>query len=87
MLEIQNLNAALTILTDYIGRLRDVIDSSVNPVTVAEAAGFVDEIDALNILILEAMRSDFPSGEKVARLESVDKSRDLIKRIEASGYI
>ena len=87
MLEVQNLNAALTILTDYIGRLRDVIDSSVNPVTVAEAAGFVDEIDALNILILEAMRSDFPSGEKVARLESVDKSRDLIKRIEASGYI
>jgi len=87
MLEVQNLNAALTILTDYIGRLRDVIDSSVNPVTVAEAAGFVDEIDALNILILEDMRSDFPSGEKVARLESVDKSRDLIKRIEASGYI
>ena len=87
MLEAQNLSAALMILADYVGRLRDVKAASMNPVTVAEASGFVDEIDALTVTILAAMDSDFSSVEKVARLESVDKSRDLIKRIEASGYI
>ena len=87
MLEALNLNAALTILADYVGRLRDVIAASTNPVTVAEATGFVDEIDGLTVTILKAMESDFAEGEKVARLDSVDQSRDLIKRIEASGFI